>query len=64
MNRKMAEALLTARGGERIDWSTFERDAQPQPGQRHRFQATRYPMIAFAVVALWPARRLLRKRPA
>ncbi|MBA4106762.1 MAG: hypothetical protein C0485_13480 [Pirellula sp.] len=64
MNRKMAEALLTARGGERIDWSTFERDAQPQPGQRHRFQVTRYPLIAFAIVALWPFRWLLRKRPA
>ncbi|WP_261342501.1 DUF1559 domain-containing protein [Lacipirellula limnantheis] len=64
MNRKMAEALLTARGGERIDWSTFERDAQPQPDQMNRFQLTRYPLIAFAIVALWPFRWLLRKRPA
>jgi prepilin-type processing-associated H-X9-DG protein len=59
MNRKMAEALLTARGGERIDWSTFERDARPQSDP-----VNRYPLIAFAIVALWPARRALRKRPA
>ena len=63
MNRKMAEALLTARGGERIDWSTFERDAQPPSGQMNRIQVARYPLIAFAIVALWPFRRLLRKRP-
>jgi prepilin-type processing-associated H-X9-DG protein len=57
MNRKMAEALLTVRGGDSIDWDTFERDARPEPRP-----VNYYPLIAFAIVALWPARRAFRKR--
>ncbi|WP_428308911.1 DUF1559 domain-containing protein [Lacipirellula sp.] len=57
MNRKMAEALLTARGDEPIDWDTFERDARSEPRP-----VNYYPLIAFAIVALWPARRLFQRR--
>lgn len=55
----MAKALLTANAGDEVDWDEFERLTAPQLDY-----AEIYATIAFAIVALWPARRLLRKRPA
>jgi type II secretory pathway pseudopilin PulG len=56
---KMAKALLTANAGDEVEWDEFERLTAPQLDY-----AKIYAAIAFAIVALWPARRLLRKRPA
>jgi hypothetical protein len=56
---EMAKALLTANAGDEVDWDEFERLTAPQLDY-----AKIYATTAFAVVALWPARRLLRKRPA
>ena len=55
----MAKALLTAKAGDEVDWDEFERLTAPQLDY-----AKIYATIAFAIVALWPARRLLRQRPA
>ena len=55
----MAKALLTANAGDEVDWDEFDRLTAPQLDY-----AKIYATIAFAIVALWPARRLLRKRPA
>ena len=59
MNRKMAEALLTAHGGDQFDWNNFEHDARPKVEPLNRVAP-----IAFVIVALAPMYRLLRKRPA
>jgi hypothetical protein len=56
---EMAKALLTANASDEVDWDEFERLTAPQLDY-----AKIYATIAFAIVALWPARRLLRKRPA
>lgn len=56
---EMAKALLTANAGDEVDWDEFERLTAPQLDY-----AKIYATIAFAIVALWPARRALRKRPA
>jgi hypothetical protein len=56
---EMAKALLTANAGDEVDWDEFERLTAPQLDY-----AKIYATIAFAVVALWPARRAFRKRPA
>ena len=55
----MAKALLTANAGDEVDWDEFERLTAPQLDY-----AKIYATIAFAIVALWPARRFLRQRPA
>ena len=59
MKREMAEALLTAHGGDQFDWNNFEHDARPKVEPLNRIAP-----IAFVIVALAPAFRLLRKRPA
>lgn len=56
---EMAKALLTANAGDEVDWDEFDRLTAPQLDY-----AKIYATIAFAIVALWPARRLLRKRPS
>jgi hypothetical protein len=56
---EMAKALLTANAGDEVDWDEFDRLTAPQLDY-----AKIYATIAFAIVALWPARRLLRKRLA
>jgi hypothetical protein len=56
---EMAKALLTANAGDQVDWNEFERLTAPQLDY-----AKIYATIAFSIVALWPARRALRKRPA
>jgi hypothetical protein len=56
---EMAKAMLTANAGDEVDWDEFEPLTAPQLDY-----AKIYATIAFAIVALWPARRLLRKRPA
>jgi hypothetical protein len=56
---EIAKALLTANAGDHVDWDEFERLTAPQLDY-----AKIYATIAFAIVALWPARRALRKRPA
>jgi hypothetical protein len=56
---EMAKALLTANAGDHVDWDEFERLTAPQLDY-----AKIYATIAFAIVALWPARRALRQRPA
>ena len=56
---EMVQAMLTANAGDEVDWDEFERLTAPQLDY-----AKIYATTAFAVVALWPARRLLRKRPA
>ncbi|WP_428307572.1 DUF1559 domain-containing protein [Lacipirellula sp.] len=53
----MAKALLTANAGDHVDWDEFERLTSPQLDY-----AKIYATIAFAIVALWPARRAFRKR--
>jgi hypothetical protein len=55
---EMARAMLTANAGDEVDWDEFERLTAPQLDYEKI-----YATIAFAAVALWPARRLLRRRP-
>lgn len=57
--REMAAAMLTANADDHFDWDEFERLTAPQLDY-----AKIYATIAFAIVALWPARRAFRKRPA
>jgi type II secretory pathway pseudopilin PulG len=57
--KEMAKALLTANAGDQVDWNEFDRLTAPQLDY-----AKIYATIAFVIVALWPARRALRKRPA
>jgi len=54
---EIAKALLTANAGDQVDWDEFDRLTAPQLDY-----AKIYATIAFAVVALWPARRAFRKR--
>jgi type II secretory pathway pseudopilin PulG len=54
---EMAKTLLTANAGDDVDWEEFERLTSPQLDY-----AKIYATIAFAIVALWPARRAFRKR--
>ena len=56
---EMARALLTANAGDEVDWDEFDRLTAPQLDY-----AKIYATIAFAIDALWPARRAFRKRPA
>lgn len=55
---EMAKALLTANAGDQVDWDEFDRLTAPQLDY-----AKIYATAAFAIVALWPVQRLLRKRP-
>jgi len=54
----MAKALLIANAGDEVDWEEFDRLTAPQLEY-----AKIYATLAFTAVALWPARRLLRRRP-
>ncbi|WP_232536451.1 DUF1559 domain-containing protein [Lacipirellula parvula] len=54
---EIAKALLTANAGDHVDWEEFERLTASQLDY-----AKIYATIAFAIVALWPVRRVFRKR--